>query len=897
MPTDTPMMQQYKRAKSAHPDAIVLFRMGDFYEAFYEDAHLASRVLGLTLTSRDRSSPDPVPMAGVPHHSVDGYVARLLAAGHRVAICEQMDEPGAARGIMERKVVEVISPGTVTSGALLPERDSRYLAALARGPQSIGIAACDVSTGELILGEVSPSDLEATLARFPIAEVLVPEGADPWPRSEPSETASGPLRTTRPMRDFDVRRGRERLLEHFGVLALDAFDCETLTEGLGAGGALLAYLSEMQGERTRAVAGLARLRTDDVMVIDPAALGTLEVLESGEGTRSGSLLALLDHTRTAMGARTLRRALRAPLRDVARICARQDAVEFLRAAPELRARLGETFRGMGDLERLVARVVAERATPRELGTLRDALVRLQNVREILSEQMSAGAPPVLLAQAAAALPDASGLQEHLSAALVDDPPLSPTAGGIIRRGYNATLDEIHAGAREGKTWIARLQETERARTGIGTLKVGYNRVFGYYIEVSRGQAGRVPDTYQRRQSLTGAERFVTPELKEVESRVLGAEERGARLEQELFVALRSAVAGEASPLRAAAVALAWLDVFVTLAEVAEAREYVRPDVDEGEIIEIEDGRHPVVEAALPAGAFVPNNAVLGASDRRLSLVTGPNMAGKSTFLRQVGLITLLAQVGACVPVRRARIGVADRIFTRVGAADQIARGRSTFLVEMIETATVLRNATSKSLVLLDEIGRGTSTYDGLAIAWAVTEHLLSAPHGSPRTLFATHYHELTHLAGRLPGLCTLNVLVKEWGDRIVFLRRIVDGAADRSYGIHVAQLAGLPEAVVARARAILHHLEDGVSAESVPLAGQDRFPVNGDVFDASARDDSCMPQIDLFGSSTRAPSHGASDALLEEIRRRLDALDPNRLTPLEALSRLAELRERYGSGD
>src|SRR5215813_9906404 len=793
------MMRQYRELKQRYPDYLLLFRLGDFYELFLEDAELGARLLSITLTSRQGSA-----MAGIPHHSADGYIARLVQAGQKIAICEQLEAPGKGRKLLKRDVVRVITPGTMTDTAYLSGGANNYLLAIATQGNAMGVALLDVSTGEFLAGEDAEPDggiLTAALLRRP-TEILVAETLRGGGPLLTRLQASGAALTFADPAAFAARRAPTELAAHFGVPSLDAFGVGDLTLGLAAAAAALAYVRATQGDRLGHVLRLGRLTAVDCLTLDETAVETLELLRAADGSVRHSLVGALDTTVTPMGARLLRQWLLQPLRDPARIRERQDAIGALVAAPQARAGLRAVLRLIGDLERLTSRVTLGVAHARDLVGLRTCLGPIDAIRTAC-----AGLAVPLLAQAREALADLEDVRALPEAALMDEPPLTLSDGGVIREAWNETLHAIVSDAAEGRRFLAGLEERERARTGLSSLRVRFNRVFGYGIEVSHAQAARVPDEYVRRQTLTGTERYVTPELKDYEAKVLGAEERRRRLEQELFEDVRARVAARSAPLLATARALALLDVVAALADVAHARGHVRPDIDAGDVLEIIEGRHPVLEAR-SGEPVTPNDVVLDA-DTRVVILTGPNMAGKSVYLRQVGLITILAQMGAWVPARSARIGVVDRVFTRVGAQDNLARGQSTFLVEMVEAASILNNVTPRSLVLLDEVGRGTSTFDGLAIAWAVVEDLHdlhwrasgaerpAAAHFhavGAKVLFATHFHELTQLAGRLPAVRNFHVAVREWNDEIVFLHKVRPGGTDRSYGIQVARLAGLPAA-------------------------------------------------------------------------------------------------------
>ena len=842
------MMLQYRELKRRYPDYLLLFRLGDFYETFFEDAEVAARLLQITLTSRQGA-----PMAGIPHHAADGYIARLVRAGQKIAISEQLEAPDKAKKLLKRDVVRIITPGTITDTAYLAGTANNFLLVVVRGREARGVALLDVSTGEFWAGEDGAREddvLAAALLRRP-AEILVPartrEDRALWARLE----AVGATLTVWEPAAGGPRRAADDLCAHFRVDALDRFGVGDMTAGVEAAALALAYLRATQGDALGHLRHLTRLTATDAMVLDRTAVETLELLQGSGGEARASLFGVLDATMTAMGARLLRQWLLRPLLDPAAIGERQDAVAALVTEPARRARLRALLRPVGDLERLTSRAALGQAHARDLVGLRACLAPLGELREACR-----GLEASLLA-AAADLADLESLRALLEAALVDEPPLTLHDGGIIRETWNEALRAIVRDASAARDWIAGLEERERVRTGIPSLRVRFNRVFGYGIEVTHAHAARVPPEYIRRQTLTGAERYVTTELREYEAKVLGADERRRRLEYELFEEVRRQVGGQAAELLTTARALARLDALASLAEVAHARGHVRPVVECGDGLSIVDGRHPVLEAH-PGVVVTPNDV---AQDGRAPIVilTGPNMSGKSVYLRQTAHIVILAQMGAFVPAREARIGVIDRIFTRVGAQDNLARGQSTFLVEMVETATILNNVTPRSLVLLDEVGRGTSTFDGLAIAWAVVEALHERGQGA-KVLFATHFHELTRLAGRLPGVRNFHVAVREWNDEIIFLHKVLPGATDRSYGIQVARLAGLRPEVIARAKALLTELEE---------AGQVR---------ADARD---AVQLGLFTPAAPDP-----------IATELAALDLAHVTPLEALNLLHKWQQR-----
>ena len=859
---ETPLMQQYREIKGRHPHAILFFRMGDFYEMFEDDAKLAARELGLTLTSRNNGGAAEVPLAGVPVKAAPEYLRRLIAKGHRVAICEQIEDPKLAKGVVRRAVIETVTPGTVLTDDWLVRNRNNYVVAVEPRGLAAGIAALDVTTGELTLQVVPASDIEPALARYEARELVVPAGGA-------TRAAAGVAVIEREAWEFDPELARDDLVRTYGIASLDGLGIAAEDRpAVGAAGALLRYARELKPGGLPHLARPTIVRRGDVLPLDEMTRRNLELVEPlRAGAEGATLLEVLDRTLTPMGGRLLRRWLLAPLVDPAAINARLDAVEVLLGDGRGRARLREALDGVRDVERLAGRAALGRANPRELGALRDSILRLPDVAEALGglEGRERGAPIEAAAQGFDLLTDVG---EELARALVERPPAQLDDGDAIRPGYDRELDELKAARDGGKQYIAALQGRERERTGIASLKVGFNRVFGYYIEITHAHRDRIPPDYERRQTLTGAERYVTPDLKEYEAKVLGAEERIAAREGAVVEGLRRRVADAIGRVQASAAVLAQLDVWAGLADVAERERYVRPLVTDRFVLHLEGSRHPVVERMMPREAFIPNDVLLDEAGRVIVL-TGPNMAGKSTLLRQVGLCVILAQIGAFVPCRRATVGVVDRLFTRVGASDNLVRGQSTFMVEMSETSAILHAASAKSLVLLDEIGRGTSTYDGVAIAWAVTECLHNTI--GCKTVFATHYHELTQLTEELEHARNFNVAVREVGDEIAFLHRLEPGGADRSYGIHVGRLAGLPAPVVTRAWQVLKLLEAGHHvAHQRPPAPLD------------------AAQLGLFAGAGAAP-----DPLLAE----LDGLDVDTLSPLDALNRLAAWKKRRKDGE
>ncbi len=866
---ETPLMAQYREIKSRHPDAILFFRMGDFYEMFYDDAEVASRVLGLTLTSRNNGGAAEVPLAGIPVKAAAEYLRRFVSQGFRVAICEQVEDPKFAKGLVKREVVETITPGAAFSDDLLDGARNNFLCAVVVREEQVGIAAADLSTGEFRLITATARDADAALARLAPREVLVPAN-DQGETSEAVDaliSVLGALVTTRAAWEFDTERAAEALAQQFTVKSAEGFGIGALdAPAVGAAGALLRYLREVQPSGLPHLARPTVERPGGTMPLDEMTRRNLELVESlrgGEET-AGTLLGVLDRTQTPMGARLLRQWILAPLTQVSAIAARHDAVESLVHEGTARAALRDALDGVRDVERLAGKAAAQRATPRELRALGDSLARLPLVMTAVARTTRGG----LLTTLTDSWDDAQDLAAKIHATIVDRPPLAFGEGETIAAGVDSELDDLRAIATGGKDAIAQLQAEERARTGISSLKVGYNRVFGYFIEITNAHRDSVPSDYQRRQTLTGAERYVTPALKEFEEKVLHATERIEALERRIFEGVRAEAGQAIARLQAIATRVAQLDVLASLAEVAAREGYVRPVVDDEAVLEIVRGRHPVVERMMPRDQFIPNDVML-APDARMIILTGPNMAGKSTILRQIGLLVLMAQIGSYVAASSARVGIADRVFTRVGASDNLVRGQSTFMVEMSETSAILHSATARSLVLLDEIGRGTATWDGLSIAWAVSEHL----HERVRckTIFATHYHELTQLAEEFVSVRNYNVAVQEVGERILFLHTLKPGGADRSYGIEVGRLAGLPGPVIARARALLKVLE---GEHLVPALAQGSRPRPDSRPDS--RTDSAADQFALF-----APP----DPLVE----RLKEVSVDSLTPLQALALLAEL--------
>jgi DNA mismatch repair protein MutS len=868
----TPMMEQYFRIKELHRDALLFFRLGDFYEMFYEDAKVAAPVLDIALTSRQK-----VPMCGVPYHAVTSYLPKLLRAGFKVAICEQVEDPKAAKGVVRREVIKVLTPGTAVEVETEEAKEGTFIASLALDDGGWGLALVDLAAGEVRTLEGAWAEakvLADELFKAAPKEVLYPEGTDDALRRVlPIDGEGGAALSPAEGWLFDPPQAARVVLEHFGARSLAGFGLEEKPRAVAAAGALIAYVKRVRQDSLALVHRISYLNPAGELVLDATTVRNLELVRNlRDGRLKGTLLDVVDFTVTAPGGRLLRAWLLRPLRDAAAIVARQDAVAEALGATIARRELRETLKGVLDLERLAGKIALGAAHPRDLVALKRSLAPLPHVRRDLAS-LSSG----LFKAMTERWDDGADIADLVDRAILDEPAFLLTEGGIIRDAWNADLDDLRAVSRSGKTFIAQLESRERERTGIGSLKVRFNKVFGYYIEVTKPNLPQVPADYMRKQTLVNSERFLTPELKEYEDKVLHAEERIGLLEHRLFLEVREAVARETPRLQRIAAAVAALDVLLGLAECAARRNYVRPAVDDGDTIRIEAGRHPVIETS-QAEPFIPNDLELDAAGNQILIITGPNMGGKSTFLRQAALIVLLGQMGSFVPAKSATLGLVDRVFTRIGAMDFLSVGQSTFMVEMLETAAILHNATSKSLILLDEVGRGTSTFDGLSIAWAVAERLHEREEVRPKTLFATHYHELTELALTLPRIKNFHVSVKEWKDEVIFLRRIVAGPSDRSYGIHVAKLAGIPRDVIDRAREILFNLEK----QELDERGLPRLANRG-------RPSGDRDQLFLFAEDREA-------ALLREMKEEIGALDLASLTPLEALNVLAGLKDRLGPG-
>ena len=864
----TPMMRQYVQNKALHPDAILLFRMGDFYEMFYEDAEKASRILEIALTTRDKNKEESVPMCGFPHHAASAYISRLLAAGQRVAVCDQMEDPRAAKGIVHREVTRVLTPGLTEEPGTIKADENHFVVALAAKGAEIGLAALDLSTGDLRVTATTQTSLAAQeLRRLDPKEVLIPSGLED---DHPVRSLLDSSFYVHSAEDWmtDPRTCSDTVKEQYEIQNLEGFGLSDDSVLTVAAGTMLGYVRQTRPDSRGHIKPLRVYQLGNYMVLDQATLRNLEIFKNlKDGSSSGALLRLMDRTCTVMGARLLRQWISYPLLDVKAIRKRTETVEALVENTILRGELREILQEMGDLERIAGKISLKSATPRDLVQLRFSAEKIPSIIERLKEL------PTALAADMREMDDLSYVAHAVATVLVDSPPPGLKDGGVIREGYNEELDEIRSISHSGKKWIAGIEATERQQTGISNLRVGYNRVFGYYIEVTRSHQDKVPPHYIRKQTLVNAERYVTEDLKEYELKILNAQETIATLEEKIFNLLRTKLLEVIPRIQQTAALIAALDVLTALADLAVARGYVKAEVHDGDEIRIADGRHPVVECFEHREPYVPNDVFLNLSSDQILIITGPNMAGKSTYLRQTALIVLMAQIGSFVPAREASLGIVDRIFTRIGAADYLALGQSTFMVEMNETAEILHNATERSLVLLDEVGRGTSTFDGLSIAWAVTEYLHDRPGSGPRTLFATHYHELVDIALVKERVRNFNISVREWKDQVVFLRKIIPGGASRSYGIQVARLAGIPDQVIARAREVLVNLEkkelDPTGRPSLSRTRKQMAP------------ETRFLQPDLF-------SYAADDLL-----RELEKIQPESMTPLEALNVLADLKKKY----
>ena len=866
MITETPMMRQYNEIKRQHKDALLFFRMGDFYELFFEDAKLAAKVLGITLTSRSKGE-GAIPMAGMPHHSSESYIRRLIKAGYKVAICDQLQDPDEAKGIIDRGVTRIITPGTVTEDTLLEDKSNNYLMAVLETNSMLGLSWIDLSTGRFEVEDIQKELLFDEFARLNPSELLLPEETVRNNTSfmERVRAECDGIVTSRPDWEFSKDTAYRILTEHFGTTSLEGFGCEDLGPSLGAAGAVIQYLRETQKTSIKHIGKIQKHQTDNRILIDKATQQSLELTQTMRTrNREGSLLGVIDQTKTPMGARLFREWVISPLSISAEIKYRQLGVKELFEKSELRRELRNILGNIYDIERISTKVSCGRANARDLVSLKQSLSKLPALKEKLTFCISD-----ILVSIEQQIDVLDEVRTLIGTAIVPDPPPMIKDGGLIREGYDATLDELKYISKNGKSWIANFQAEEIARTGINSLKVGFNKVFGYYIEVTNLHKDNIPKTYIRKQTIKNAERFITPELKDYETKVLTADERAKDLEYDIFIQIREQVGAFTPQLQKTSEAIALIDVLSALASLAVENRYIMPEITDSLELKITDGRHPVLDRKLVGESFVPNDVNLDGINDKIMVITGPNMAGKSTYIRQIALLVLMAQMGSFIPAREAVIGTVDRIFTRVGASDELSRGQSTFMVEMNETSNILNNATERSLIILDEVGRGTSTFDGVSIAWAITEYIYQ--HIKARTLFATHYHELTELSILFPGIKNYNIAVKEWGDEIIFLRKIVEGGTDKSYGIHVARLAGIPKEVIQRARIILNNLE----AATLDVNGKPKFaPMK------SAQDKKQTAQLKLFVSK--------QDMVIEEIKK----LDTTKISPIDALNKLDELKKK-----
>jgi DNA mismatch repair protein MutS len=872
----TPLMKQYLQVKGKYPDTILLFRMGDFFETFEEDAKITSRVLGITLTRRGNGAAGDVPLAGFPHHALETYLPKLLKAGLRVAVCEQLEDPKFAKGIVKRDVIEVVTPGVAFSDKILEQKQNNYLAAIvlpspiATGNDTIGLSFTDISTGEFSTGEFPFRLLAEQISSIAPSEIIV-QRRDKEALIQLLNPIYKGLFTVVDDWVCNFEYGYETLMHHFKTQSLKGFGVDNLQMGIVAAGAILHYLNETQKSNLSHLQKIVPFSIGETIILDSSTKRNLEIVSSLGGTAEGTLFAVLDKTQTPMGARLLKKWISNPLQNLDSIHWRLKGVSALVNDSSVRAKLIEAFSEIGDIERLIAKISTGRANPRDMIGLRSILERIPGLKAILDSMNLTGADNLFpISEINSRIEPVDTLAETIRRAIADDPPLNIADGGVIRPGYNTELDEIVSVAHSAKSWIANLQKKERERTGISSLKIGFNNVFGYYIEITHTHKDKVPADYIRKQTMTNAERFITPELKEYEDKVLHAEERILELETHLFNELRMLASTYAATIQNDAQQIAILDCFSSLAQVARDNNYSEPEVNDSMELFIEDGRHPVIEVLLPPGEkYVPNSVSLDTERNQILIITGPNMSGKSSYLRQVGLIVLLAQIGSFVPAKKAVVGLVDNIFTRVGASDNIASGESTFLVEMHEAAKIVNTATRKSLILLDEVGRGTSTFDGISIAWSLSEYLHE--HIGARTLFATHYHELNELAGLFPRIRNYKVDVREYGDKVVFLHTVTPGTADHSYGIQVAKMAGLPEELTERAKTILHNLEQAQLTPHEGLKGG-----NGQKILPEAEQKIQMTMFEMKD---------------DELRSAIQKIDINSITPLEALKTLAKLKE------
>jgi len=871
----TPLMQQYIAIKSQYPDTILLYRMGDFYEMFYDDAKVASKILGITLTSRNHGGAEDVPLAGFPYHALDRYANRFIKAGYKIAICEQIEDPKTAKGVVKREIVEIISAGTATEGSFIEEKSNNFIVSVVASKNLCGLSICDLSTGLFEVEEISLNILTEELLRIDPSEVLVEAVENNSLVTLIQDALKKTIISKYDSWKFSFENALNALTSHFNINSLDGLGLEGYYSGIRAAGGLLLYLKEQKKNDLKHISIIKPRSLSEFAQLDASTIRNLELLRPMHADdEGGTLLSVLDKTSTALGARLLKTWITHPLKDIEKINQRLDCVAWLKSDVFTRSEIEVQLKLISDIERLIQKITCERANARDVYVLAQSLDVFPKIVKIISNS-----PYKLIKEIRDSLTGFEDIVELVFKTLVNNPPLSIREGGFIKSGVSKELDELRDASINGKKWIASLQESERKRTGISSLKVGYNKVFGYYIEVSKANLDSVPQDYIRKQTLVNAERFITPELKDMESKILGSEEKCAALEYEIFVSLRKEIAKHCLKIQKASYAISLLDVFISLANVAAEYQYTRPVLTKEKELIIKDGRHPVVERMLsPQEQFIPNDTECKVDESQILLITGPNMAGKSTYLRQNALIAIMAQMGSFVSASYAQIGIIDKFFTRIGASDRLARGQSTFFVEMIEVANILNNATSESLVLLDEVGRGTSTFDGISIAWAVAEFLHESNGHNPRTFFATHYHELTELALLLPRIKNLHIKVKEWNDKIIFLRKIDEGSCDHAYGIQVARLAGVPKPVIIRAKEILSNLESmEFTPDHKPILAKRRLENKTDTESQKKTD---AVQLNMI------------DALNIEIIQYLKNLDTESTTPLEALNILFELKAK-----
>jgi DNA mismatch repair protein MutS len=875
MNIDTPMMKQYNLIKKEYPDSILFFRMGDFYEMFGEDAKVGSKVLGIALTSRTKGQGEKIPLCGIPYHALDRYLEKMVDSGFTVAICDQVEDPKIAIGIVKREIVRLVTPSTLIRTGKGVESDNTYLASIYATKNDYGFAYVDLATGEFrgstFSGENAKNNLKNEVMRLEPREILLPESQ--VPRADITDICSCEsilLLTKRDDWFFSTDRAVQILKEHFQVLSLDGIGLQDKSSLISSSGAIVNYLSETQKSTLEHINRLHIYNLTDYMILDSSTLRNLEILKNAiDSSRNGTLLDIIDFTSTPMGKRLIRSWLTTPLLDIGKINQRLEAVSVIRTIYALLRGFETNLDGISDIERIISKISLGSANARDLVALKDSLSRIPKIKDLI-EKTESGPLKVLIE----GFEDNQDVVELIQKTIVDEPPIAVKEGGIIRSGYDSELDEIKKISLDGKAYITSLEERERKRTGINSLKVRYNKVFGYYIEITKSNLEQVPIDYVRKQTLVNAERFITPELKEYEEKVVGAEERLCEMEYEIFFKIREQIGRKAKEIQKSAGIIAQIDVLTSFAKAAATNNWEKPRVNDTDGIKIIEGRHPVIERLMPGMKFVPNDLDLDGKDRNIIIITGPNMAGKSTYIRQVALIVLLAQVGSFIPAKEADIGVVDRIFTRVGASDHLVRGLSTFMVEMNETANILNNATPKSLIILDEIGRGTSTYDGLSIAWSVVEYIHNSENLKAKTLFATHYHELADIVKVLPNAKNMSMAIREWEDQIVFLYKVIDGSVDRSYGVEVARLAGLPNDVIYRAREVLAELENK----------DQKVPIKESLISKKSTIEKKQfihhKQLSLFSD------------MKDPIIARLNEIDVNNLTPLQALEEIIKLKDK-----